>query len=121
MFKRADRLKELFLHEIVALLPEIRDPGMKGFITITGLELSNDKKSVVVFFSVYGTEEDRISTGEALERSRGFIRQKLGKLRLKVIPEIRFRYDQTPERADRVEVLLHKIKSETINKDEKAP
>lgn len=112
-FKRSDRLRGLFMEEIAGALREVKDPGVAGFLTVTDLELSGDTKTARVFYSLLGKPEDRESTQKALERSVNFIRHRLySKLRLKFIPKIVFIFDDTPERAGRVETLLAKLNSE---------
>ncbi len=110
MFSRNDRLKELFLHEISTLLPTLRDPGLSGILTVTGLELAKDQKSAKVFYSVLGTAMDKQSTAAALERSIPFVRKMLySRLDLKFIPRLTFHYDATPERAHRIENILRSL------------
>lgn len=113
MYDRSERLVELFRQEVSRLLQTIKDPGLSGFITVTSLDLSRDKKTATVYYSILGTKEQRASAGQALDRAAGYIRHELrGKLHLRTIPEIRFRYDDTPEKADKVERIFHKIEQE---------
>ena len=113
MFKRSDRLRELFLKEVTRAVSTLKDPGLAGFLTITDLTLSGDMKTAHVYFSVLGSAEDRSSTAEALTRSTGYLRQLLlQKLTLKYVPKLVFEYDQTPERAHRIENLLNRIHAE---------
>lgn len=116
-FKRSDRLKELFLKEISLALPQVKDPGISGLLTVTGLELSKDMKTAFVFFSVLGREEERKNTLDGLNRARHFIRHMLKqRLSIKRLPEIVFKYDPTPEKASRIETLLERIRSEKPEK-----
>lgn len=113
MFKRSDRLKELFLQQVSTLLRDVKDPGISGLLTVTGVDLSPDMKNARVFYSVLGTAEDKERTAEALERAAPYLRQRLReRVRLKFTPKLSFRYDETPERAHRIEDLLARIKSE---------
>lgn len=113
VFKRSDRLRELFLQEISRLVADLKDPGLAGFVTVTGLDLSPDMKNARVYYSILGSALDRESTARALERSAAYLRSKLlAKLDLKYIPKISFRYDETPERAHRIEALLNIIDAE---------
>ena len=40
MYDRSERLKELFRELITELLRQVKDPGLTGFLTVTGLDLS---------------------------------------------------------------------------------
>ncbi|MBI4377359.1 MAG: 30S ribosome-binding factor RbfA [Elusimicrobia bacterium] len=106
-------MRELFRDEIARALQGVKDPGLLGFMTVTDLELSVDMKTVTVYYSILGTENDRKSTAKALERAAPYLRQVLRKrLTLKMLPHIAFSYDDTPRKAARVERLLQDIEEE---------
>ena len=114
MISRSVRLQELFQHEISALVSTLKDPGIAGFLTVTGVELSADVRTAKVFFSVLGSPLDRESTTRALERSAGHLRAELKrKVSIKYIPKLVFVFDETPERAHRIESLISQLHSET--------
>ena len=113
MYSRGDRVRELLLHELSGLLREVKDPGIQGLLTITGLKLAKDRKTAVVYFSVLGPAESRASTAKALERSAGWLRSRLfERLQTRIVPSLQFEYDPTPERAQRIEGLLSRIEDE---------
>lgn len=113
MFDRNERLRELFRSEIIKALHEVKDPGLGGLLTFTDLELSPDRKTVTVFYSVLGSPVERKRTARALERCAPFLHHLLIKrLALKLVPKILFRFDDTPERASRVDKLLGDIEKE---------
>lgn len=113
MFSRSDRLRELFRFEVSRALRGVKDPGLSGFLTVTDLILSPDMKTATVFYSILGSDRERQSTAKALERSAPYIRQVLRKrLSIKMIPNIVFTYDDTPEKASRIDKLLLKIEKE---------
>lgn len=112
-FKRADRLKGLFLEEIVQAVRELKDPGLAGFLTITDVEVTQDLKEAKVFYSMLGSPIDKELAAKALERSSGFLHRRLfERLSIRRVPVLRFVYDETPEKAQRVEMLLAKIEGE---------
>ncbi len=113
MFSRNERIKELMAQELARALRSVKDPGVSGMLTVTGLDLSPDRKKATVHFSVLGDAVQRKSTAHALRRAAPFLRRTMAKrLCLKVIPELIFSYDETPETASRVEMLLLKISKE---------
>jgi ribosome-binding factor A len=114
VFKRSTRLKELFLQEVTRAIAEVKDPGMSGFLTVTGLELSKDTKTARVYYSILGSAEDRKKTEKALERSAPFLRKTmLHRLRLKFVPKLVFVFDDTPSRANRIERLIDDLKGDS--------
>ncbi len=113
MFSRSDRLRELFRAEIAKALQGVKDPGLSGFLTITDVEISSDRKTLNVFYSLLASLAQRESTRCALERAAPYMRQVLRKrLTLKMIPTIFFIYDDTPRRASRVDKLFLQIERE---------
>lgn len=93
---RAQRLARQLQQEIAMIIQrELKDPHV-GFVTITRAELSKDQAYAKVFYSCLGPREERQRSQEALERSTGFIHGLIKKrFRLKVIPQIQFRYDES--------------------------
>jgi len=118
-YKRKDRVGDLLHHEISQLLMKgIKDPRI-GFVTITGVEVSDDLKEAKVYYSVIGTDEDKKAAKEGLKSSTGFIRNTLRKiLTLKNIPNLHFRFDSSLEYGDKIERLLKQVKAEEEVKDD---
>lgn len=112
-FKRSERVSELLRHEISQMVQEIKDPRL-GFITITGVRLSDDLMDAKVFFSVLGSDEDRKLNSEILTRSVPSIRHRLGRKleSLRKVPVLDFVYDETPARAQRVLSILNQLATE---------
>lgn len=106
MSERTARLDELLREEISSVIRrEVDDPRI-GFVTITDVEVSPDLRHASVWVSVIGAADDRRQTLRALSRAMPFVRQRLGKLRLKRIPELHVKEDQTAERGTRVLRIL---------------
>ena len=91
---RIERLTHGLQQEIAMIIhQELKDPRL-GFVTITRMELSKDLRYAKVLFSCLGGEGERERSQEALDHSAGFIHGLLKKrFRLKVVPELVFRYD----------------------------
>jgi ribosome-binding factor A len=110
MYKRSDKVAEA-IHEMVSelLVKGLKDPRI-GFVTITGVKLTDDLHLATVFFSVIGSDEEKKATEQGLNSARGYIRKELGKnLRMRYIPDIVFRYDVSVEYGSRIESLLKEI------------
>jgi ribosome-binding factor A len=107
-YKRAERVSDQMKQEIAdILMRKIKDPRI-GFVTVTDVEVADDLRNAKVFVSVYGS--DKASTLKGLESAAPFIRSELGKrMRMKFVPEILFRYDDSVERGAHINELLHDI------------
>jgi ribosome-binding factor A len=119
MPRRLERLNEFLKQQISAMIPRLKEPRL-GFMTVTGVELNPDLSTLRVFYSVFGSDTDKMNTETALKRAKFQIRHELMKLEnLRRIPQIEFIYDSTPERADRIQRLLMQIDSERHENDHK--
>lgn len=112
MSQRTRRLDELLRQEIGAILArEVTDPRI-GFATVTEVETAPDLRHARVWVSVIGSAEERTETLAALERAMVFVRRELGhRLRLKRIPELHIRLDDSAERGTRVLRLLTELEA----------
>ena len=109
-YARRDRLQQLFRDEVALAVRNVKDPGLKGFLTITDLELSADQKNAKVYYSILGTQEQRQAADEALHRAAPYIRQVLRKrLSMKFVPQFDFIFDDTPRKAALIDKMLLKI------------
>lgn len=108
---RATRLAQQFQQEIATIIQqELKHPGL-GFVTITRVELSKDLSHAKVFFSCLGDLQERARSQEALDRSAGFIYGLIKKrFRLKVIPELAFRYDESIANSIALEETFDRLK-----------
>ena len=107
MGRRPERLAEGIREEVAHIVAsELKDPRL-GFITITRVEVTHDLGLARVLVSVLGDETERQRSMAALQSATGFVRREIGRrLRIRVVPEIEFRYDKGIEATDRVARLL---------------
>lgn len=114
-YKRAERVSDQMKQEIAdILMRKIKDPRI-GFVTVTDVEVADDLRNAKVFVSVYGT--DKAATLKGLESASPFIRSELGRrMRMKFVPELLFRYDESVERGAHIMELLHDIESKDEEK-----
>ncbi len=89
-----------------AISSDLQDPRI-GFVTVTAVDTSPDLRHAVVHVSVLGSEDERERTLEALRSAHGVLQAEINaELRLKRTPELRFSYDDSIERADRITRML---------------
>jgi ribosome-binding factor A len=103
---RPQKLGEVIQRELSELVQrELRDPRV-GMITITSVDVSPDLSHAKVFY----TTLDPAHVNEAqqgLKRAAGFLRSQLAKrIKLYTTPELRFSYDESVERGDRLSRLI---------------
>jgi ribosome-binding factor A len=85
---------------------ELKDPRV-GFVTVTDVRTSADLSHARVYVSVLGDEPLREATLEGLRSAHGYLQRRIGsELRLKRTPTLEFVYDDTTDRALRIEELL---------------
>ncbi|HWM44977.1 MAG TPA: 30S ribosome-binding factor RbfA [Burkholderiales bacterium] len=103
---RPQRLGDLIQREVSDLIRlELRDPRV-GMITITSVDVSPDLSHARLFFTLL--EKDKLEdTLHGLKRSAGFLRSQLARrLKMYTTPELRFEYDESVERGDRLSRLI---------------
>ncbi len=115
-FKRSTRVAELIQQEISRIVQEIKNPEI-GFITITGVKLTDDLQDARIYYSVIGSDEVKAKTAAILQESLKSIRHSLAaQINMRRVPTLLLMYDDTAEKANRIFELLEKI-----NKEEKPP
>lgn len=112
MTQRTDRIDQLLREEIGAILAkDVQDPRI-GFVTVTDVETAPDLSNARVWVSVIGQPEEREQTIRALQRAMPFVRHELGsRIRLRRIPELHLREDDTAQRGTRVLQLLSELEA----------
>jgi len=93
------------------LIRGIKTP-LPGFVTISAVEVNSDLTVAKIFYSVFGSEEDKKGAGKALEEEKRALRYEVAqKVRLRLAPELVFVRDDSPERAARISELLQGSKT----------
>ena len=101
--RMADRIKEIVARR---LEKGVRDPRM-GFVTITDVKVTGDLQHASIFYTVYGTDEERVETAAALKSATGMLRTEVGKnITSRLTPSIEFIPDGIPENAALISSLL---------------
>ena len=109
---KIERLNHVIQEEIsMILMKEVKDEDIK-FVTITGVETTNDLSFAKVYYTVLNKEKLK-EAEEALERASSFIRTKLANsIEVRHTPELRFIYDKSIAYGEHIEELIEKIKEE---------
>ena len=104
---RARRLGEAIAQIVAEMLERrIKDPRL-GFVTVTEARVTGDLREATVFYTVYGSEEERAASAAALASATGLIRSEVGRQTgVKHTPSITFEQDTLPEGARSIEDLV---------------
>jgi ribosome-binding factor A len=121
--RRPDRVAEAIREEVATFLNEhVKDPRVRGLVTVTGVDLTRDLRHAKVFVSVLGSDEERAATYEGLASVAAHLRSRVGRaLRLRVAPEIVFKEDQSVAHAARIESLLAGLRDRPGSEDDAPP
>ncbi len=112
--RRPDRVAESIREQVATFLAEgAKDPRIRGFVTVTAVEMTRDLRHANVFVSVMGDDAAIKATFEGLGSVASHLRSMLGKtLRLRNAPEIHFKADESIAHASRIEQLLAQIRTD---------
>jgi ribosome-binding factor A len=103
--KLADRIRVIVAE---TLEMRIKDPRV-GFVTITDARVTGDLHEATVYYTVYGSEEEKADTATALESAKGVLRSEIGRLTgVRFTPTLAFVADAVPENALLIEDLLQR-------------
>ncbi|MEI2732573.1 MAG: 30S ribosome-binding factor RbfA [Dermatophilaceae bacterium] len=100
--KVAERIKAIVAEQLEYRVKDSR----LGFVTVTDVRVTGDLQHATVFYTVFGTDEERAATAAALESAKGRLRSSLGQLGIRLTPTIEFIPDALPEGAAHLEDLL---------------
>ena len=111
--RRPEQMAETLRQVITdGLTREVRDPRA-GFVTITGVLVTNDLSHARVMVSVPGEEAEKARALEGLQSAAGFLRSRAARaLTTRTVPELHFELDRGLEHAARINELLNTIRQE---------
>ena len=109
-YKRSQRVRDLLREEVAdIIMRRVKDPRL-GFVTVTGVDITDDLKIAKVYVSIL-KEEERETALEILNAAASFVRGEVGKrIRMKSIPALEFRIDESIAYGSRIDQLLKEIK-----------
>jgi ribosome-binding factor A len=109
---RMRRVNEAVREVLSDAIKLLKDPRV-GFVTVTDVRTSPDLRHARVYVSVLGPESERAATMDGLASAHGVLQSVVNReLRIKHTPTLDFIYDDTAERADRLERMLADMETE---------
>lgn len=111
--RRSVQVADLIRDEVSEIMQREMDDPRLGMVSITRVEMSPDLRYARIFVSVYGPDEERKNALVALNNASGFIRRTLApRLRMRTIPEVGFRLDESMEHAENIARILRQLEPE---------
>ena len=110
--RRVERVAAAIREEVAgALAAGVRDPRISRLVTVTGVEITRDLRQATVYVSVLGDENERAQTLAGLQDLGGYLRGQVGRaLQLRSAPAFTFKYDESIQRAARIDTLLAQVR-----------
>ncbi len=111
---RPNRVGEEIKKELVLLIRNgIKDPRVDSLISITDVEVTRDLSYATIYISRYGSEQQRQDALDGMKAAAGFMRSELSRrLKLRTVPELIFKLDDSLQYGAKIETILHQIKQE---------
>ncbi len=99
----AGRIKQIVASTIEM---QVKDPRL-GMVTITDVRLSGDLHDATLFYTVLGSDDERVASAAALESAKGVLRSEVGRQTgVRFTPTLTFIADSLPESRKHIEDLL---------------
>ncbi len=110
-YSRSQRMAEQVRRELAELVrDELKDPRV-NWVSFTEVKLSKDLSNAVIYFSVMNDDE-REQTVDVLNSAAGFLRRQLAhRIRSRIVPNLKFVYDDSVERGSSMEALIAKARA----------
>ena len=106
---RPQKVADLIQRELSDLLRrDVRDPHV-GMVTLTSVDVAPDLSHAKVYFTILDKQKQGETT-KALQRAAGFLRSQLShRMNMYTTPALRFIYDESVERGDRLSRLIDSV------------
>lgn len=113
-FSRSDRVASQIQKEMAELIrTHVRDPEL-GMVTVSDVEVTRDLAVAKLYVTFLAAKKPPRDCVKRLTEYAPELRRDLGRhLRIRVLPEIRFVYDESIERGLRMDALLDRLSHES--------
>lgn len=120
-YSRTQRIGDQMQRELALLIQrEIKDPRL-GMVTVTAVEVSRDLSNARVFVTLLGKDSDQDiqQSLDILTDAAGFLRSQVAKaIRLRVTPQLQFKYDASVRRGAELSALIERAVAEDNRRGE---
>lgn len=115
---RQQRIAEEIYQQISTLLvTQVSDPRL-AMVNVSGVEVDRELMYADVFVSSVEGVAVAPAILEGLQHAQGFLRSEIARrMKLRIFPKLRFHWDPTPERGDRMERLFAQLHNQHPERD----
>ncbi len=117
---RVRKLQGFIKEEVSRMLMHgLKDPRI-GFVTVTDVKVTGDLREATIYVSLFGSDQEKKDSLQALKHARGHIRSEIGKvLNIRYTPSIDFEMDTSLDYSMHIDALLKDIKKDQTNDQDK--
>ncbi|MCL1058331.1 30S ribosome-binding factor RbfA [Shewanella gelidimarina] len=119
-FSRTRRIAQQLQQELAQVLQrDMKDPRI-GFVTVNDVDVSRDLSYAKVYVTFFEEDESLVKQKvQALDDAAGYIRSLVaGRMKLRVMPELRFIYDSSLVEGMRMSNLVSRVISNDAAKQQ---
>jgi ribosome-binding factor A len=105
-FTRTDRVSAQLRKELAVLVhAAVRDHALPS-VSVSDVETTKDLDVATVYVTTLLADDAKVATKALNEMAKEFRRELSRTLKLRRVPELRFRYDDSVDKGERIESLL---------------
>ncbi len=109
-FSRARRVEEQIKRELASMVSKEVDVAGLGMVTFTAIDLASDLSWAKVYFTLLASNLDEKEGAKVMNEAAPYLRHCLSKIMtLRSVPQLRFYYDVSIERGNKMEALLDEV------------
>jgi ribosome-binding factor A len=115
-YARAERVSMKIQQTVTELLSKkMQDPRVE-MATISGVKMTSDLRIAYIYVTVFGDRDRRLQVLEGFKNSKGFIKKRIApKLGLKYMPDLKFIYDDSFDKAAKMDELIQSASNDKSN------
>lgn len=108
------------ISEIIRVQLKMREPDLKGIVSVTEADVAPDLKTAKIYISIYAKDEsEKLRSFDILQKNAGFIRKELSMvMRMRTVPALTFLWDGSMSYGAKMDELFKKIHVERDTDDE---
>ncbi len=107
-FSRTDRISAQLRKELATLVhAAVREHALPS-VSVSDVEVTRDLDTATVYVTTLVADEGKIATKALNEMAKQFRHELSRTLSIRRVPELRFRYDDSMDKGERIESLLRK-------------
>lgn len=116
---RLAKINEEILRELGGLIPKLKDPRIKGLVSVTRVDTTRDMRYAKVYISTLGSEADQKEVLKGLNSASGYLRREVGAaVQLRLTPQLIFELDDSIKQGVRILEVLSSLNEREAESDD---